>query len=87
LNLNISDSRQNIKNLVGTFGALHVGNIHANFQASNSTGVGGGDRRKDRRQAILAGTVIKFLNSPLRFASGGIKANPRVSQRFCPDRD
>jgi len=42
LNLNISASRHDIKNMVGNFGALHVGNMHANFQASSSTSMGGG---------------------------------------------
>jgi len=41
LKLNISASRQNIKNLIGIFGAIHVGIMHANFQASSFTGVGG----------------------------------------------
>jgi len=40
LNLNISPSRQDVKNLVGYFGAIYVGNMHANFQASSSTGMG-----------------------------------------------
>jgi len=48
LNLNISTSRQNIQNLVGYFGAIHVRIMHANFQASSFTGVGGGGR-VDRR--------------------------------------
>jgi len=33
LNLNISASRQNIKNLINNFGAIHVGIMHAKFQA------------------------------------------------------
>jgi len=35
--------------MVGNFGALHVGNMHAYFQASSSAGMGGGggDRRMD----------------------------------------
>jgi len=40
LNLNILASRQDIKNLDGNFGALHVGNMHVNFQASSSMGMG-----------------------------------------------
>jgi len=40
-NLSISASRQNIKNLIGNFGAPHVSIMHANFQTSNFTGVGG----------------------------------------------
>jgi len=51
LNLNISASIQNIKNLLGNFGAIYVGNMHANFQVSSFTGVGEGDRRKDGRHA------------------------------------
>jgi len=35
MNLNISASRQDIKNLVNNFVALHVRNRHANFQASS----------------------------------------------------
>jgi len=31
--------RQNIKNLVFNFWAIHVGNIHANFQVSSFAGV------------------------------------------------
>jgi len=47
LKLNLK-TRQNIKNLVGNFGALNVGNMHAKFQAPSFNGVGGGggDRRK-----------------------------------------
>jgi len=41
LNLNISASRQNIKNLISNFGAIHVGIKRAKFQASSFTGVGG----------------------------------------------
>jgi len=40
LNLNISASRQYIKNLMGTFGAVHVGIMHAKFQASSFSCVG-----------------------------------------------
>jgi len=42
---------QNIKNLVNDFGAIHVGNLHADFQASSFTGIGGGggDGGKDRQ--------------------------------------
>jgi len=32
---------QNIKNLIGNFGAIHVGIMHAKFQASSFTRVGG----------------------------------------------
>jgi len=41
LNLNVSASGQNIKNLIDNFGAIHVGIMHGKFQASSSTGVGG----------------------------------------------
>jgi len=40
LNLNISAFRQNIKYLIGNFGAIHVGIMHAKFQASSFAGVG-----------------------------------------------
>jgi len=40
LNLNISASKQNIKNLIDSFRAIPVRSTHANFQASSSTGVG-----------------------------------------------
>jgi len=41
LTLNISASRQNIKNLAANFRAIYVRIMHANFQASSFTGVGG----------------------------------------------
>jgi len=41
LHLNISASRQNIKNLIGKFRAVHVGIVHAKFQAYSFAGVGG----------------------------------------------
>jgi len=41
LNLNISASKQNTKNLIDNFGAIHVGIMHAKFQASRFTGLGG----------------------------------------------
>jgi len=49
LNLIFSASKQNIKNLEGNFGPIHVGTMHAKFQPSSFSGVGGrgGDRRKD----------------------------------------
>jgi len=37
----ISAFRQNIKNLVGKFEAIHVRNMNANFQASSFTGMAG----------------------------------------------
>jgi len=47
LNLNISTSRQNIKNLVSHFRAIHVRIMHAKFQPSSFNGVGveWGDRQ------------------------------------------
>jgi len=39
--LNISASRQNIKNLIGNFGAIYVGNMHTKFQPSSTKCVGG----------------------------------------------
>jgi len=51
LNLVFSASKQNIKNLVGNFGDIHVGIMYAKFQSSsfNSVGGGRGDRRKDEQ--------------------------------------
>jgi len=49
LNLIFSASKQNIKNLVGNFGAIRAGIMHGKFQPSSFNGVGGGgggDRRK-----------------------------------------
>jgi len=40
LNLNISTFRQNIKNLIANFEAIHVGIQDAKFQATSFTGVG-----------------------------------------------
>jgi len=40
LNLNISASRQNIKNLVGNFLAIYVGILHGNIQTYSFPGVG-----------------------------------------------
>jgi len=66
LNLNISASRQNIENLIGNFGAIHVLTMHAKFQASSLTGVGWewGDRRI---WDVAPDPYTKFLNSSLRF--------------------
>jgi len=79
LNLNISASRQNIKNLVGNFGAIYVGNMHANFQVSGSSGVegGGGDRQKDWRHAVFCGSCyeISILAPSLRFRRVKLKTN------------
>jgi len=37
----LAASKQNIKNLFGNVGAIHVRIMHVNFQASSFTGVGG----------------------------------------------
>jgi len=66
LNLNISAFRQNIKNLISNFEAIHVGIMHAKFQASCFTGVGwewGDGSTRD----VNPDPYTKFLNSPLRF--------------------
>jgi len=39
-NLILSASKQNIKNLFGNFGAIHVGIMHAKCQPSSFNGVG-----------------------------------------------
>jgi len=61
LNLNISASRQNIKNLISNFGAIHVRILLGKFQASSFTGVGGewGDTWD-----VTYNPFTKFLNSP-----------------------
>jgi len=41
LNLNISASWQNIKNLIGNFGAIHVEIMHAKSQTFDFSGVEG----------------------------------------------
>jgi len=41
LNLNISAPWQNIKKQYSNFGAIYVGNVLANFQASSFTGEAG----------------------------------------------
>jgi len=41
LNLTISVSRHNVENLIGNFGAIHVGMMRAKFQASSFTGMRG----------------------------------------------
>jgi len=40
LNLNILAFKQNITNLVGNFGAIHMGIMHAKFQLSSFNGCG-----------------------------------------------
>jgi len=86
LNLNISASRQNIKNLDSNFEAIHVRIIPANFQASSFTGVGGewGDRRTDMwRQAFLHRSLYKiFINLPLHLALGGIIKSRSANRVF-----
>jgi len=62
---------QNIKNLVGNFGANYARIMLGNFQASSFTGVGGGGgggrQTHTGGQAFLNGTpYMKFLNFSLR---------------------
>jgi len=54
--VNISASKQNIKNLLDNFGALDVGIMYANFQASSFIDVGRewSDRQKEEQTTILA---------------------------------
>jgi len=63
LSLNIS--RQNIKNLIWNFEAIHSSIMHANFQASSFCGVGGkcGDRLTHKRRQTFH--YKKFINSSL----------------------
>jgi len=69
LNFNISAFRQSIKNLVESFGAIYVGNMHTNFQPSSFTGV-------ERAQGDISTRGVtpepypKFLNFPHRFSLG-----------------
>jgi len=67
LNLNISTSRQNIKNLIGNFGGIHVRIMQAEFQASSFNGVGGEwcDRQKEWRTTTLATIHNGIFNSSL----------------------
>jgi len=71
LNLNISASEKNIKNLMRNFGAIRVVIMHAKFQASSFIGVGGewGDRLTHE---VIPNPYSKFLNFPLHFGLGGI---------------
>jgi len=75
LNFTFSASKQNIKNLVGNFGAIHVGIMHAKFQPSSFNDVGWEeeltDGRKDRRQAFLNRSLYKISKLPLCFAREG----------------
>jgi len=68
LNSNFSASKQNVKNLVGDFGAIYVGIMHAKFQPSSLNGVkvGGCDRWMDRQ-----GTSHHISNFPPHFALEG----------------
>jgi len=43
-----SASKQNVKNQIANFGAIHVGIMHAKFQPSTFNGVGGGGGDKQR---------------------------------------
>jgi len=63
---NISASRQNIKNLIDNFRAIHVRIMHANFQVSSFTGVGGewGGRQMDTGHQGRE-HYTEFLNSSL----------------------
>jgi len=72
LSLNISASRQKIKNLISNFVAIHVAIMHAKFQASCFTGVG--EEWGDRRMLdVMPDPYTKFLNSHLCFASERMK--------------
>jgi len=67
LSLNISASRQNIKNLSSDFGAIHVRIMHADFQAPSFNDMGGewGDRQTDMcRQAFLNRSLYKISKLP-----------------------
>jgi len=60
LNSNISGSRQNIENLDGSFWAIHVRIMYANFQATSFASVGGGWGDKTTHPGCQA-----FLNRSL----------------------
>jgi len=62
LNLNVSAFRQNIKNLVGNFGAINVGNMHASFQPSSFNGVGG--EEVTERRTVGQGASRHIANFP-----------------------
>jgi len=68
LNITFSAFKQNIKNLLGNFGAIHVGIMHAKFQPSVVDGVG---ERMGGCQTFLNRTLYKISNLPLRFAWEG----------------
>jgi len=74
LNLNISASKQNIKKKISNFGAIRVRIMHANFQASSFTGVGGEwtDRRFHTEcQVILNRSLYKISKLFPCFARDG----------------
>jgi len=59
LNIIFSASKQNIKNLVGNFGAIHVWIMYAKFQLSSFNGVGGGgDRWKDVHTSSILEQIL-----------------------------
>jgi len=65
---------QNVKKLDGNFWAIYVGNMHAYFQVSSFTGVGGewGDRRMHTWcQAFLKRSVYKICKILPPFARDG----------------
>jgi len=61
----ISASRQDIKNLIGKFKAIHVRNMHANFQTCSFTDMAGkwGDRGVDGH-AIFGANRNDFSKLP-----------------------
>jgi len=63
LKLNISASGQNIKNLVGNFGAIRVRIMYGKFQASNFTSVGG-ELGDIRTRDVTPDPYSKFLFPP-----------------------
>jgi len=73
LNLNISASRQSIKNLDSDFWAISVGYMHATFQASSFSGVQGewGDRWT--RNVKHSSRSLCKISKPPSIRSGGIK--------------
>jgi len=71
LNLNISASRQNIKNLGGNFESLNVGNIHAKFQPLSFTGMGGGGGDRWTDTWCHACSLYKISNAALALLGKG----------------
>jgi len=88
LNLNISDSTPNIKNLICNFGAINVKIMHANFQASSFTGVGGewGDRQTHTGcEALLKRSLYKISKLLPNFAWDGLqtsRGNFKIEKKF-----